>query len=295
MKGGEDMLRTEQRLREILPERIFSLFSSLERGKKERVEELRLRLGASPGIILPDGAACVGGAAVTETEIAHILDRASRSSLHSVQRELRQGFINASGGIRIGVCGMAAGGTAIEAIRDVSSLAIRIPHELRGAGAEIMNDLRPFNNSVLIVSPPGVGKTSFLRELIREASENGRRVCLCDERGEVAAMWRGRASFSLGTNTDVLSGVPKAEGIIMLLRSMNPQIIALDEISAAADAEALEQAAYCGCTIFATAHGRNVEELARRRHYANLLNMGMFEKAVVISPGEKRHFEVVDI
>ncbi len=289
------MLGLEQRLRELLPERIYGLFLELERGKRVCAEELRLRLGYPPAYVAPDGEKSLGGEPVTESEIARVLDRASRSSLHSVQRELRQGYIHAGGGVRIGVCGIVTGNGGIEGLRDMSSLAIRLPHELRGAGAEIMPFLRPFESSVLIISPPGLGKTSFLRELIREASASGKRVCLCDERGEVAALWRGRASFELGEHTDILSGAAKAEGIMMLLRAMNPQIIALDEISAAADAKAIEQAAYCGCAIFATAHGRSLEQLRRHRHYAELLELGVFEKAVIISGGQRRSYEAVDI
>lgn len=275
---------------ELVPEGIRKSLESLGERERRRAEEIRLRTGFPAGVLLPEGERRLGNA-VTAGDIAHVLDRASRSSLHAVQHELRRGFLCARGGLRIGVCGTMAG----ETLRDYSSLALRLPHEVRGAGAEIMGELRPFESSILIISPPGGGKTTFLRELIRNASESGRRVSLCDERGEVAAMWQGRAAFDLGPCTDVLSGAPKAEGVMALLRAMNPQIIALDEISAGADGAALEQAASCGAAVFATAHGAGVEEVRRRPHYARIFEMGIFQKAVVIGADARRSYRVVEL
>ena len=275
----------------LLPEGIAASARSLPPQQSSRVEEIRLRLGFPPSLTMPEGERSLGARSVTAADIAHVLDRASRSSLHSVQRELRQGFITAAGGLRIGVCGTVAG----ESIRDFSSLAIRLPHEVRGAGGEIMDALRPFARSVLIISPPGGGKTTFLRELIRRASCAGARVSLCDERGEVAAVWQGRAAFDLGSHTDILSGVGKSEGIMMLLRAMNPDIIALDEVSAAADMEALEQAQSCGAAVYATAHSSGVEELRRRGGWARLLDAGMFHRAVIIEKGAERSYKLVDL
>ncbi len=284
-----------EQLGELLPLGIKNTLRTIPDEIHDRAEEIRLRRAYPPCALFPEGERSLGTSEVSENDIAFVLDRASRSSLHSVQGELRQGFISAGRGIRIGVCGSVSSSGGIESFRDVSSLAIRIPHEVRGVGGEVMERLFPFESSVLIISPPGGGKTTFLRELIRRASTSGKRVSLCDERGEVAAMWRGRAGFDLGPHTDVLSGADKARGIIMLLRSMNPQIIALDEISAAGDAEALEQAAYCGAAIFATAHGGNIHELRKRPHYRRLLDGGVFEKAVIISGRERRRYELVDI
>lgn len=275
----------------LLPEGIAAPLRGLAPAQRCRGEEIRLRLGFPPSVAMPEGERSLGALPVTAADIAHVLDRASRSSLHAVQHELRQGFITAAGGLRIGVCGTVAG----ESIRDFSSLAIRLPHEVRGAGGEIMDALEPFTGSVLIISPPGGGKTTFLRELIRRASCAGARVSLCDERGEVAAVWQGRAAFDLGPHTDILSGVNKSEGIMMLLRAMNPDIIALDEVSAVADMAALEQAQSCGAAVYATAHGSGVEELRRRGCWARLLGAGMFHRAVLIEKGAERSYKLVDL
>jgi len=286
----KDMLSAFDRALALLPGHISSALRNVDPQLRARAEEIRLRTGFPCSLVLPEGEKR-WGADVEAADIAHVLDRASRSSLHAVQHELRQGFITASGGLRIGVCGTVAG----ESLRDFISLAIRLPHEVKGAGGEIMDSLRPFTQSVLIISPPGGGKTTLLREMIRNASESGRRVCVCDERAEVAAMWQGRPVFDLGPCTDVLSGAGKAGGIMMLLRAMNPQIIALDEISAAEDTFAIEQAAGCGAAIFATAHGMGVEELMRRTQYARLFDLGVFQHVIVIENGAKRSYRMVEL
>lgn len=279
------------RLRELLPTDMLGAFSAVD---LESAEEIRLRLGFRPGILTGGRERSRGARAVEERDIAYVLDRASRSSLHAVSRELAAGYIQAGQGIRLGICGVyAEGGQG--SMREISSLALRIPHELRGIGAEAIERLRPFDRSVLIISPPGGGKTSFLRELIRCASESGRRISVCDERGELAALWRGRSSFDLGPHTDVLSGREKSEGIINLLRSMNPEIIALDEISAERDGTAMEQAVSCGACIYATAHGLSVEALSKREHYRHMFEQKLFQKAVIISGRDKREYEVVEL
>ena len=280
---------------ELLPEVLRGRFALLSGADRQRAEEIRLRRGYPPSLVLPEGEKSLGGGNVSAGDIAGVLERASRCSLHAYSHELRRGYITARGGVRVGVCGTAVGSGEVETLRDPSSLAIRIAKELPGAGAEIMDSLWPFDRSVLIISPPGGGKTTFLRELIKKASASGKRVCLCDERGEVAAMSRDGPAFDLGPCTDVLSGAAKGEGIMMLLRAMNPQIIALDEISAGTDREAVEQAAGCGAAIFATAHGSGVEELKRRPHYAGLLGVGIFERAEKREKGERRRDEVVEL
>jgi len=281
----------QQRLRELLPQ---SILATADIRFLEGAEEIRLRMGLAPSVLISGRERNIINTGITERDIAYVLDRASRSSLHSVSTQLRQGFLQAGFGIRLGVCGSFTEGTLGNA-NEINSLAIRLPHELRGIGDKAIEKLKPFHCSVLIISPPGGGKTSFLREIIRVSSESGQRVSLCDERGEVAALWRGRTSFDLGPRTDVLSGVEKSRGIMMLLRSMNPNIIAVDEISAEADGPALEQAFCCGAYIYATAHGSGLEEIKKRPHYKRLLEEGLFQRAVIITGSDSRNYSVEDI
>ena len=281
----------------LLPMELRKELEKLGGGVREQAEEIRLRSGREPALLLPEGErGFAPWHRVEPGELMRVLDRASGCSLHSVQDELRRGFITAAGGVRIGICGTGVGAGGREGIRDISSLAIRIPRQVEGVGEKAINALRPFTQSVLILSPPGGGKTTFLRELIRLSSAAGRRVAVCDERGEIAGMWQGRAQFDLGPGADILTGVDKAEGVMMLLRAMNPQIIAIDELSAPEDAEAAEKAANCGSVIFATAHAAGVEQMKRRRVYARLLETGIFEKAVVISgTGKGRRYTVEEL
>lgn len=285
------MLGVEERLNELLPS---YLMRELKRGGLAAGEEIRLRLAQRPSIIVDDKERIFSDKVIALEDISYVLDRASRSSFHAVATQLGQGYLHAGFGIRIGVCGMYSEKGMVSS-RDIRSLALRLPHEMKGIGAEAIEQLRPFDSSVLIISPPGGGKTSFLRELIRKSSESGVRVCLCDERGEVAALWQGQSSFDLGPMCDILSGVEKKRGISMLLRSMNPKVIAVDEISAEYDGEAMKEAQSCGAAIYATAHGKNLEELVKRSHYRKMISDGLFQKAVIISRNEKRHYEVVDL
>lgn len=261
---------------------------------KIKAEEIRLRTGNHPTLLFPEGEHPFGKEKIVWNDLAYVLDRASRSSLHAVVRELKNGYISAGNGIRIGVCGRFCSG-GIESFQDVSSIAIRIPHEVKGAGESVIRLLSPFDASVLIISAPGGGKTTFLRELISSASNAGKRVSVCDERNEISAMWKGIPSFDLGKHTDILCGAAKAEGISMLMRSMNPEIIAVDEISAAEDIKSIEQAVGCGAVMFASVHGIDIKELKKRRAISELLDMGIFRKAVVISGKEKRSYELVNL
>ncbi len=279
---------------ELLPGELGRTF--LDSGP-ESAEEIRLRIGQQPTVLLPEGERIFArGHFVSGEELMRVMDRACGCSLHSYTEQLRQGFITAKNGIRIGLCGTGTGRDGVEGLRDFSSLALRIPRQIKGVGGNAIGKLGDFSDSVLVVSPPGGGKTTFLRELIRRASGSGRRVCVCDERGELAAVHQGRPGFELGQSTDVLSGVSKAEGMLMLLRAMNPQIIAVDEISSREDILSVEKAACCGAAIFATAHGTDIENMRKRQLYARLLDSGVFSTAVVISgTGADRRYEVVSL
>lgn len=260
--------------------------AALEQGTDvlERGEEFRLRRGHGPTLLLPEGERELCRRQVGLEDIAYVMDRATLSSLHSVAAELRRGYVSFRGGVRVGVCGesTAEGG----ALRDFSSLSIRVPRQIFGVGGSACAHVASSDGSALIISPPGGGKTTLLRELIRVCASCGIRVGVADERGELAAVWQGQPQLDVGRSTDIISGGRKADTAMMLLRGMNVQIIAMDEISAPEDVAAVEQIANCGVRIFASAHASGVEELKRRPLYRKMLELGVFRSAIVISAGK---------
>ena len=280
----------------LLPGRLQGAAMSLPLRQKAQAEELRLRIGRPMHITFPEGESPLPQTRVIRSDLEQVLDRATEYSRYAAAETIRRGYVTASGGFRVGLCGTALpGAEGNEGLRDVSSLAIRIPrvHEDTALPVlpELLEDGRPV--STLILSPPGGGKTTLLRDLIRSVSEGEGctplRVSLADERGEVAAMYNGRPQLEVGRRTDVAEGCPKAQGLMLLLRAMNPQVLAVDEITAPEDVGALITAAGCGVTLLATAHGEGRAGLERRPLYRPLLDEGLFRFLVRIRrEGERR-------
>jgi stage III sporulation protein AA len=249
-------------------------------------------------VLLPDGEAALG-VTVQPRDIEALLDAATGASAHTSRDSIRQGFVTAPGGIRIGLCGTAiAEDGRVTGFRSFSSAAVRIPREVVGSSDGIFQKLTEGGFfSTVIISPPGFGKTTVLRDLVRALSDRaGCRIALADERGEVAAAVNGRPGMNVGAHTDVLDGCPKATAVMLLLRGMNPQIIAIDEITSPEDVAAMEIAANCGVQLLATAHGRDAADLSRRPVYRKLLELGVFRRAVKISrEAGKRTYDVEEI
>lgn len=279
-----------------LPLRLRQEALSLPEGDRARAEELRLRAGWPMTAVLPEGERPLGGSPVEGRELEQLVEIASRASLHTVLDQVRRGYLTFEGGHRIGLCGTAALREGeIHALRAISSANLRIARQVKGAAAPVLDGLCPGGRlaDTLILAPPGLGKTTLLRDLIRSVSEGEGctplRVSLADERGEVAAMYSGRPQLEVGRRTDVAEGCPKAQGLMLLLRAMNPQVLAVDEITAPEDVGALITAAGCGVTLLATAHGEGRAGLERRPLYRPLLDEGLFRFLVRIRrEGERR-------
>lgn len=278
----------------ILPFEMREAVLRLPEQTRRSAEEIRLRAGRHLSLFLPDGErTLLPGRLVRQSDIMQVLEAASRASMHSVQHEIRRGFVTAEGGVRVGVCGSYA---ADGGIRDLSSVNIRIPCEVRGAGGDAAAAVTTPLQSVLVISPPGGGKTTFLRELVRFVSDKGVRVSLADERGEVAAVKNGEPQFDVGRCTDVMTGADKAEAAMMMMRAMSPQVIALDEISDAGDAQAIERISNCAVKIFATAHAEDLQELESREIYRTLLDKKIFRALVTIERcAGQRRYEVTQL
>lgn len=199
------------------------------------------------------------------------------------------GYITTSGGHRIGICGRLSGtsGTLTD-ISSLTSLCIRIAKDFPG----IANNYPKDANSIIILGKPGNGKTTLLRDLIRCRSETfGERVSVVDEREEIFPRTNGAFCFFPGKNTDVLSGCSKTKGLDMVLRTMGPDTIAVDEITSVSDCQALIHAAWCGVNLLATAHAENSADMFSRLVYKDIVNSGIFDVALTLRTDKTWYIE----
>lgn len=238
---------------------------------RQELQELRLRLGSPPELVLSQESRW-GSGQVSREDLNYCVNAASRYSPWAAATAAH-GYITAPGGHRIGLCGTAVCKDGrVSGIGDPTSLCVRIARDHPGIGKKAAK----LGGSILILGPPGWGKTTLLRDLCRQIADR-ETVCVVDERGELYP-----EGFQRGKRMDVLTGCPKAEGIEMALRVMSPQAIAVDEITAEGDAQALTRAANCGVRLLATAHGSSLEDLSRREAYRGLLREKLFENVLIL-------------
>lgn len=288
---------------QVLPLSLRGAALALSEDKQARAEELRLRVGRPMTAVFPQGEIPLGKEKVTGRDLEQLLELASRASVHTVADQLRRGYLTVEGGHRVGLCGTPVlRDGQIHGLGRLSSAAVRVARQVTGAAVPVEQKLLAQDGtlcSTLILAPPGAGKTTLLRDLIRMASHGEgmvpQRVAVADERGEVAALWNGVPQLDVGERTDVLEGCPKAQALMMLLRAMNPQVLAADEITAPEDVTALISAAGCGVKLLATAHGSDREDLSRRPLYRELMKAEVFERLLLIHAESGRRSYQVEV
>ncbi len=253
---------------------------------EEGIREIRFRTGAPP-VLVADTVHVLGTERPDAAMLQKISARLCQNSLYARQEELRHGFITLPGGHRAGLSGRTVlEDGRVRALTEISSVNIRIAHEVRGAADSVLPHIvcgREVYNT-LVISPPGAGKTTLLRDIARQlgSEKYGFRTGLADERGEIAAMHRGTPGCDVGIFTDVYDGCPKAVAMEMLLRGMSPRVVITDEIGGEADAAAVRDLVRAGVRVIASAHGESRGEVLSRRGVGALLSEGVFQRVVVL-------------
>lgn len=278
-------METVNRLSRLLPEAVLRETGPMPAD----LTELRLRSGRPAEVVGLNGGTLVGGA-ISAPLVAQAAQKLAGHSLYAREEELREGYFTIEGGCRVGVCGrMTAEEGKIRQLTHIGSVCVRIAREIRGAADAVMEHLYEENSAVsaLIISPPGLGKTTLLRDIARQLSDGacgrrGLKVGMADERGELAGCVMGVPMLDVGARTDVMDGCPKRMGMKLLIRSMSPEVIVTDELGHPQDAEAVRDALRCGVRVIASVHARD-ESDARRRLGEEL--MDRFDRYVIMGGG----------
>ncbi|MBO5486406.1 MAG: stage III sporulation protein AA [Eubacterium sp.] len=281
----------KEEILQVLPKRLKDILLK-EISDWNQLQEVRIRLN-EPIALSVKGSKRLpnqNGQVVNKKELREILEYISRYSLYAFEEEIKKGFLTIPGGHRIGLAGQVVMENGkVKTMKHISFLNIRVAHEVKGCANPVMPYL--FENgkllSTLIASPPGAGKTTLLRDIIRQVASGGKMftektVSVIDERSELAGSYMGKPTKDMGIHCDVLDACGKVEGIHMMLRSMSPEIIAVDEIGTEEDLAVLEMALTTGCALLATIHGSSFKQLREKTSFQKMLADNMFERVIFL-------------
>ncbi len=276
----------------------------MEKWKNGKLEEIRLR-GNKPLSLKFGQEQEITDYIVSQQEILQAFEKICESSIYSYRKQICDGYITIRGGNRVGIVGSAVvdNGQVIN-INYISSLNFRIASQRIGCSNKVIEDIIDNENdniyNTLIVSPPGCGKTTLLRDIIRNISNgikvigfSGKTVGVVDERGEIAAMYKGIPQNDIGIRTDVIDNMPRPEAMRILVRSMAPDVIACDEIGSVEDIKAINYAMCSGVKGIFTVHGKDLEEINRNTELSKLLKNNVFERIIILNPKKKGETECI--
>lgn len=288
-------------LYELFPGRLIKECGVLEE-KINKIQEIRLRINR-PVTIFSEGMEYYisgdgqvtgkqkNGMRIGEKDMEDIVNHICHSSLYAYEEEIRRGYITIKGGHRVGISGQVVLSTnhEIRTIKNISFINIRIAHEVIGVGHDFLPYLYEKGrvHNTLIISPPGFGKTTLLRDIIRNISDGnsfakGKNCVVIDERSELAGSYNGIPQLDVGERTDVMDSCPKAIGMMMAIRSMAPQVMAVDELGTTEDIQALFSVIRSGCSILATMHGDSLSSLCNKNFLREVMDEKVFSRYIVI-------------
>lgn len=278
----------KQDILHIMPVRLRDTIARRLR-EEEGVEEIRIRIGQPMELRYAEKSVWMSQT-VTVSDMEEMLTFISRYSIYAYEEEIRQGYLTIEGGNRIGFAGQVRLlDGQVNRMTNIRFLNIRIAGERKGCAKEILPWLYEDGEflNTLLLSNPGVGKTTCLRDCIRLISDGdgqrpGKKVCVIDERSEIAACHLGIPCNDLGRRTDVLDGCPKQAGMRMALRSMSPEVIAVDELGGSEDASSIEEMILCGCRVLGTMHGDCMEYIIKHSGMDRIYQNRLFRRYIFL-------------
>lgn len=276
----------------------------IEENYSDKIEEIRLRSNKPLCIKIGQENKLIDYI-VKQQDVLQSFEKVCENSVYSYKRQICDGYITIRGGNRVGIVGSAIvdNGQVIN-INYISSLNFRIARQIIGCSNLVVRELIDYENdslyNTLLISPPGCGKTTLLRDIIRNISNGiedfkGRTVGVVDERGEIAAMYKGIPQNDIGIRSDVIDNMPKPEAMRILVRSMAPDVIACDEIGSLEDIKAIDYSMCSGVKGIFTAHGSSINEIERNPEISKLLDKHIFERIILLNPYSRGEIKCIHI
>ncbi|WP_091497663.1 stage III sporulation protein AA [Amphibacillus marinus] len=284
----------------IIPKRFHQELNSISGSRL--IEEIRIRINKPIELVFQNHFNFIAEYTVTVEDGHYILNQLSEFSRYRLEEELRQGYVTLAGGHRVGIAGQTVvQNQSVKQIQTISSFNIRLAREKIGVANTAIKYLFESGQylNTLIIGPPQSGKTTYLRDLARIIATGwgqtpAYKVGIVDERSEIAACKGGQSQYQLGDRYDVLDHCPKSEGMMMLIRSMSPDVLIVDEIGSERDVQAILEASRAGVAVLCTAHSMNLTQLKKRSQFQYLLKENYFDRFIILNRTNRTSIQVLN-